>query len=206
MSSYKTISSFGPSNINSNPLGYCLVNKLESLFDNGTSSTNLSGPYNKNCQVFMSTVCANKWYDFCEKESNNTDTYYPNNIDTSCSPPTRSVGEILLYNTAARKYLTDVYGNCNLIQEPFDANVANSPIISYWSDPTKCMRIYEVDPLTIDKDEVMNKILEKPRIALDILVNIYYTARRKQTIDALKNTKLYELFQSQRFQNYLNSL
>ena len=33
--------------------------------------------------------------------------------------------------------------------------------------------VYEVNPKTIDSDPLMNKILANPRIAMDILKNIY---------------------------------
>ena len=66
-----------------------------------------------------------------------------------------------------------------------------------------CVPEYEVNHTTIDNDPVMNKILMNPRIAWDILVNIYNTAVNKGTITKLKGTKLYNLFQTVEFQTYI---
>ena len=82
--------------------------------------------------------------------------------------------------------------------EPFDPTVANSPMISYWtSNNQNLIPEYEVNPQTIDKDVVMDKILNKPDIAINILINIYNTMKRKNKLSLLKNTKLGTFYQSQ---------
>ena len=43
---------------------------------------------------------------------------------------------------------------------------------------------------TIDSDVIMDKILNKPIIALDILINIFNTMSREGTIGELQGTKL----------------
>ena len=93
--------------------------------------------------------------------------------------------------------------------EPFDPTVSGSPMVSFWSGQCNrhgnesCIPVYEVNPQTIDRDPVMNKILDKPIISWGLLVNIYNTAVRKKTIDSLKGTKIYNFFQSKPFQDYI---
>jgi hypothetical protein len=43
----------------------------------------------------------------------------------------------------------------------------------------------------------MDKILDKPDIAINILINIYNTMKRKNKLSLLKNTKLGTFYQSQ---------
>ena len=52
------------------------------------------------------------------------------------------------------------------------------------------------NPKTIDNDIVMDKILAKPQIAIDILINIYNNMKASNMIDDLKNTKLGNYFSS----------
>ena len=118
-----------------------------------------------------------------------------------------TAGEILIANTASKKYLSDMRGCC-LKYEPFDPTVSNSPMVSFWCGQCRngnetCIPVYEVNPKTIDNDPVMNKILDKPSISWGLLVNIYNTAVRKKTIDLLRGTKIYNFFQSKSFQDYI---
>jgi hypothetical protein len=85
--------------------------------------------------------------------------------------------------------------------EQFDPTVASSPLIAFWSgNGGSCIPIYAVDPKTIDQDPVMTKILNKPIIAWSVLVNIYNTAKRKNTLNNLKGTRIYKFFMSNQFQ------
>jgi len=114
--------------------------------------------------------------------------------DVACRGLT--AGEVLIHNTAARKYLVKMLG-AKKTYEPFDPNVATSPLISYWVPDNGCpitnacsVPVYAVDPKTIDSDTVMDKILAKPAIASDILINIYNTMKRMGNLKDLKGTKL----------------
>lgn len=199
-STYRPISQFGSNAYSpvNNPLTYCLNNNMDQMFLHGSSSYNL-GQHSKPCQSFLSDYCADKWDGFCEVASSNTSTEYPNNIksytgldDTILK--SMNAGQALVRNTASKKYLKSM-GNCKRKYEPFDPTVASSPMISYWvSDNSSytgdCVPVYAVDPTTIDNDVVMDKILSKPIIAIDILVNIYNTMKREGTISGLKGTKL----------------
>jgi hypothetical protein len=71
--------------------------------------------------------------------------------------------------------------------------VANSPLVRKLNYGNSYV-YYEVDPKTIDEDIVMDKILMKPEIALDLLVNIYNTMKRKKTLKELNDTKIGKFF------------
>ncbi len=200
MSAYANISSFG-SNAQSavnDPITYCMTNNLDSRFMHGGQSDTL-GTYSKSCQAYMGQYCAKGWDDFCEIASNNQNTYWPNNAqpcnqpsDTACKGLTS--GEYLVHNTAMEKYLVKM-GNCVAKFEPFDPTVASSPMVKYYrndgcSYSGRCVPEYGVDAKEIDKDPVMDKILARPVIAFDILVNIYNSMKRKGNLGGLKNTKL----------------
>lgn len=223
--SYAPLATFGscastsPSN---NPLTYCMTSELDNNFNHTIGQR--AGPYSGKCQQFMSDYCAQKWDGICEVASRNTNTQLPNTVKSSlcnvsgqgaCLGPgfgnQFTMGDILIRNTAAKKYLMAMSAQCGIKKEPFDPLVPNSPMITYW-DPTNCdgcysrgtcIQLYEVNPATIDNDVVMNKILSKPLIAMDILINIYNTAKAFGKFDKLKGTKLYAFFMSNYFQNII---
>jgi hypothetical protein len=114
-----------------------------------------------------------------------------------------NAGEILVRNTAARKYLQQM-GNCQLEYQPFDPTVPQSPLISTWTGSShgltdRCVPVYAVDPATIDKDPVMTKLLRKPEIGFDILVNIYNTMKRQGNLSSLHGTRLGQFYAESNF-------
>jgi hypothetical protein len=170
------------------------------------------GPYSKPCQMFMSDYCSNNWDGICEVASKNTNSNFPNTVmslecDKSIQGDQFTQGENLIRNTASKKYLSKMSSNCSLTYEPFDPMVPTSPMISSWhsegDESSSCVSVYEVDPVKIDNDPVMNKILTRPMIAIDILTNIYNWANRNNTYNNLKHTKLYKFFESKWFKQYL---
>jgi hypothetical protein len=201
-SSYKLAIDFGsnaysPSN---NPLSYCVSSTLDSKMNHG-SQANILEPEGRSCQLFMSEYCAEKWDGFCEVVSRNTNKSFPNNYNGVPMKNTvvmqgLTTGDVLVRNTAARKYLVKMH-NAHKIYEPFDPTVPTSPMISWWKEDGCCSGDcspgtpeFSVDPSSIDDDPVMNRILLDPKIAMDILINIYNSMKRKDTLHDLKNTKL----------------
>ena len=195
---YRPIASIG-SNMYSptnNPLTYCLGDTVDRNFLHGGAADTL-GQHSKHCQLFMSEYCAEGWDEICEYASLNNNIDYPNNFQlcngaSQVASKNTTAGEVLLRNTAARKYLVTM-GNCVKQYQPFDPNVAMSPLISSWSNGTgasRCIPVYAVDPSTIDQDIVMSKLLMKPQIAIDILTNIFNTMKRQNTLQHLEGTKL----------------
>lgn len=198
---YTSIKNFGPNAVSevNNPLTYCLTNDLDNAFIHGGQS-NVLRKDSRPCQLFLSDYCSQNWDHFCELGSQNTNISFPNGMQTpyGCAPPGTTQGDMLIRNTAERKYLIQMI-NGEQIFELFDPTVPNSPMISSWRPrgqqvggygQLNMAPIYSVNPDTIDNDIVMNKILEKPHIAHDILVNIYNTMKRLNTLERLKSTKL----------------
>jgi hypothetical protein len=195
MNSYSKISNIAPNTKfpSTNPLTYCTGNGLERGFTHGGQS-DIYGQYSKPCQLYVSEYCAQGWDEFCEVSSQNKSTQYPVNFNNcnqnlvACNNLTH--GEGLIRNTASRKYLVKMHNGIKKY-EPFDPNNPDSPMVTYWdNDGGNLIPEFEVDPKTIDKDVVMNKILAKPCIAFNILINIYNTMKRNNKINQLKNTKL----------------
>lgn len=199
MNTYKSISQFGSDShsLVNHPLSYCMGNNLNQRFLHGGHSDTF-GQDSKQCQLYMAQYCSKKWDSFCEIASKNNNGSFPNNVqgciyygDVPCKGLTS--GEILIHNTAAEKYLFKMHNSIEKF-EPFDPTVANSPLIRYWVNDCSYTRSsvpeYVVDPDKIDEDIVMNKILEKPIIAMNILVNIYNTMKRYGTLSKLRGTKL----------------
>lgn len=197
---YKNVSSFG-SNTDSpvnNPLTYCINNNMDSRFLHG-GHADIYGQHSRPCQLFLSQYCAEGWDGFCEYASKNTNTSFPDQYDNcngggvvACR--NLNAGDALIHNTAARKYLVKM-NNARQKFEPFDPTVPSSPMISYWvsdncSYSNPGIPEYAVDPKVIDNDIVMNKILAKPEIAAEILINIYNTMKRYGILSSLKNTKI----------------
>lgn len=204
--SYANIQEFAP-NINSStddPLTYCLGTSMDQRFLHG-SHADIYGQYSSQCQSYLGKRCADKWDDFCEVASADTSVNYPNSIalcNSSNGVPCRGMnaGDILVYNTAREKYLVAMHG-CKRKYEPFDPTIPTSPLISYWvSDKcdgyTNCIPEYEVKAEGLDEDPVMNKILAKPIIALDLLINMFNTMQRKGTLSSISSTKLGRFYAS----------
>ena len=191
---YANIKNIGPSVSNdavNDPVSYCINNTIDVSFQHGS---NKFGQHCLPCQVYMSKKCADNWDDVCEYISNNTNTSFPNNLQNSSKinetvNKNMNAGEILIRNTFSNKYLAEIY-NTNQITEPFDPLVPSSPLISYYKGD-KTLRVYNIPDVTlIDDDIVMNKVLDNPNIALDILDNIYNTMKRNGTLPSLQGTRL----------------
>lgn len=198
--SYRGIASFG-SNAYApvdHPLSYCMSTQMDNQFLHGSSSVTI-GANSKHCQEYMTQYCAENFDGFCEAASKNSCTDFPNQGqgctgkgDIACRG--MNLGEALIRNVAADRFLIQMSG-CHKAFQPFDPNVPNSPMVASWRSDVcgytnACVPVYAVDPETIDKDDVMNKVLQNPRIAEDILVNIYNTMKRMGTLGRLKGTKL----------------
>ena len=200
---YSNIKSFGPTEVSmmDNPISYCIGTNISQQFDHGSSAIQIDGQNSKPCQSYLSDYCAVGWDGFCEFASNNKGYSWPNNIGACCSSiagANLTSGEVLVRNTASKKYLVAM-ADCYQKFEPFDPTVANSPMISYWvpgpnNYSNSCTPTYRVDPKIIDKDVVMDKILSNPKIAIDILKNIYYTMSSDGSIKQLDNTKIGKFF------------
>lgn len=191
--SYSSISNFGSgTSVEKNPLTYCMIDGLDRGFlHGGYASENLSME-SKNCQEFISEKCSKKWDGFCEISTENKRENVPmQNTNFLNSNIKLTLGESLLVKTAEKKYLIRMNNGIKK-EQLFDPMNASSAKITYWEQEMngKMIPEYSVNPKTIDTDPVMNKILRNPRIAANLLINIFNTMKRYGTLRELKGTKL----------------
>ena len=199
---YKKINNFGrneQSPVN-DPISYCMPTN-DNYFIHGPQSWKIIDNA-KNCQAYLSEYCSQGWDGFCEVVSHNDKLNVVNNIDinSTYTNPNLTAGDILVRNTAARKYLVSM-GMCAKKVVQFDPLVPSSPNVYFWvKDGTNifnnsdCEPMFAVDPVDIDNDPVMMKILKKPIIAADILQNIFTNMKSDGSIAKLNGTRLGQYF------------
>jgi hypothetical protein len=210
MSNYISISNFGTIKRNlpiNDPITYCNVDAMESGFLHGGVGM-LLNKNSKECKLYMSDYCSKNWDSVCENNSQNREPYIHNlKCDENDNTPPLTRGDILVRDTAERKYLVSFSNKCRIVSSNFDPTVSNSPVISWitndGSNDMLCYKKYSVKPENLDNDIVMNKILEKPWIALDIIINIYKTMKKNNSYNTLQGTKLYKFFESDNFKKTL---
>jgi hypothetical protein len=190
MSNYKQILDFGSNSEINNPLTYCMNINMNHKFLHGSSSNNY-GQYSVHCQNFLSDYCSEKWDDFCQVASEDT------NFIDSCG---LTAGETLIKETAEKKYIVDVLG-CKKIERPFDPNVAASPLISYWvskedesvihtEDNNIGTSVYDINTSSIDNDIIISYLVEKPYIAPNVLIGLYKVIKQKNELSKISETIL----------------
>lgn len=200
---YKNIQNFANNLISddTNPAYLCVNDTLSQKFLNGTNPV-ITGQTSKQCQMYMSDYCSQNFDSICELASQNTNMTYPNELvfgsinGRPYNLKGLTSGEILIRNTACKKYLVAM-GNCKPKLIPFDPTVASSPLVMSWdnsSGENNCNPQFMVKPEDIDNDIVMNKLIQKPTIALDLLINIYNNHKRVGTLNKLDNTNLGKFF------------
>ncbi len=195
---YQQLLTFGASPVNAlpvynnDPLTYCIGNNASQRFNHGSHAVTF-GQNSKPCQVYMANRCAQNWDGVCEyAASKRANEEYGQVADVMFAGNYQSIGlspgDVLLKNTAEDRFRVNML-NCELKTEPFNPVNPSSPYISYYVGQ-QCIPQFAVDPSTIDNDIVMNKILDNPKIAKQLLVNIKNTMTRDGTFHLLKGTRL----------------
>ena len=174
-----------------NSLQYCFGNKSDSIMMFGHGPLNDS----RTAQVYSANYCSKNWDRICEITSMDNDT---NVINLMKPNTTRRLtrGQILIRNTAVVKYMVGISGAVKKREYLYPED-SSSPIVTYWSPKNDLypMRTeFSVDPYNIDSDPVMNKILEQPQIAIDILDSIHNNMKRTNKLEQLNGTKLGNFF------------
>lgn len=205
----------GDDNDINNPLTYILPNELDSNFLHG-SGAGLYDRYSKNGQIFAADYCANNWNGVCDLLS--LDQQYAANsfpLAKGFGGTSAHVysGDILIGNTCRTKYLLQVldkYGQTPVkpIISPYNPIQSDGYNISYY--PDGCVPVYGIkDPKNLDNDPVMQRLLSRPMLAPDVLVNIFNTHTRMGKMKDLLGTNLYKFFKSNYFkqmkQNMMSS-
>lgn len=210
---YQNIKSFGyqvKGLAVNNPLSYCLSSGMDNSFMHGGHAGKILNRETKPCQSYISEYCSNNWDEYCELESKNN-SRLSNALNSEQNTLNATIGltagEVLIYNTASKKYIIRREGSCKLVSTQFDPTVASSPMYNEWvssggicftgcgEDGGDCVPVYGVNPSTIESDPLMNKILNKPAIALDILKKIYVDMKKEKTLFQLKGTRLGSFFE-----------
>lgn len=209
--SYKKLIKFGSTASNSlpvysnDPLTYCLGTDLSQTFNHGSNASQY-GQGSKECQAFLSSRCAARWDAICDYAARDKDDTRPV-VDTLSASVTGdkiqglTPGELLLRNVAKKRFLVAMK-NCELKCEPFQPINPSSVSIKYWSG-NNCCPTYAVDPLTIDSDVVMHRLLDKPYVAPDVLTNIRKTMGEYGLMSRLEGTRLGDFFKSDSFKQLL---
>jgi hypothetical protein len=191
-----------------NPMTYCISPNTDRQFTYGSHAKNL-GEDSRQCQSYLADYCSQRWDVFCEAASQNTKPTFIQ--DNGFNITELTGGELLIRNTASNKYLVTMV-NAHKQYEPFDYTVASSPMISFWVQDDfhkKMIPIYEIDPnniQTLDADPVMNRLLAKPKIGLDILDGIRKTMKKKNTLSQLRGTRLGEFYSTNPYFSSLGGL
>lgn len=205
--SYQKLVTFGSSLVNNlpiynnDPMTLCLGTDINQPFNHGSNGA-IYGQNSPECQIYLSQRCAKNWDGLCEYAVDDrlNPPEYAIRADTLGQGMNGIIGlspsDILVRNTAMEKYRISMNGgqNCRLKTEQFDPINPSSPYMSYYVGD--CVPEFAVDPTNIDSDPVMNKLLDNPKIGMQILKNIYNTMRRKGTLSALKGTRLGNFYES----------
>lgn len=213
---YRQLSDFAPdiqNDYSADPLFYCSTDTMDSQFLHG-SQGRINGRYSLHCSQFLAARCAENWDQVCEAMSKDSETRYPS-LATSLTLYGKdqcglTYGEALVRDSAYKKYKVQSV-NCNLMCEPFDPTVANSPLVCFEQKtacsggPTsgdfcsgdveggQCFSMFMISKeqaKVLDNDPIMNKILAKPKIASELLEKIYNTMSDNGTLYLLRGTKL----------------
>lgn len=202
--SYGKILEFGNSFNNSlpifsnDPITSCVGSEPMQRFNNG-------GAYGQNspeCQILLAQRCSGMWDGACETASRQNGSLYSKNVpvysDGSSSRGMDS-GDLMIRNTAMEKYRINMRTNphgshaCKLFTTQFNSLNPASPFMTYYVGD--CMGDYAVNPATIDKDPVMNKILDNPPMFMPLLNNIRQTMARNGSLHFLQGTRLGKFFE-----------
>lgn len=175
----------------SNPLTYAIMPTFNTCFLHGSSSTNLlKTPYSPASSNYMAERCSDVYDGFCEGYVKmNTDTAWPNvaaidnltlNIAKGYLKIKTTVGQNMIRNAAERRFLT--YSGVSKFVEPFDPNVANSPLVTRYSSTYNIGTIgYQNldDPSAIDNDQLMMAVCDNWPACFDVLTKIYIGYKQK---------------------------
>lgn len=161
------------------PVASSVYKDIDSDFDIGEMAINY-GPRTKKSMLFMADKCSKKWDGACEFLSRNEDSNAICNQARISSPlfrrvnapGTQTIGDILVENSAVRRFCD--LSSCAVTSEPYDPTNPYSVWTKQYGccGSTVCMPVC-MPPDEPDKDILLNKVLDKPHLHLDLLINMY---------------------------------
>lgn len=204
MASYIKYSNFCPQYTSSqNPYVLSLMSDVDKSFEMGDQGATY-GPKYKNSQLLIGQYIAShatNWDMICEIASTlegvgATLCFNPTKRILSEEEMTMNYGEIFLTTAAYMKYAR--FQGCKVIMFPYDPTNPSSPcVMDIVPDYTNSapMAIFDgINTDEIDKDVLMDKLLEKPYVFYRILLSIYSTAKNNKK--DLSKTKLGKFFEN----------
>jgi hypothetical protein len=201
---YRTNLTFAPHLPVQSPLYQVFNSEGTSSFSHGYDAVDISKS-SKTYRNYISDQCSQQWSDVCQvvfNEKAQPFSYYKGDYE-AIEYNNLTSGDLILRSTAEKKYIHMVDSKCEIEITKFNNQVPGSPYTSNFSN--NCKKIYYVDPSNVDHDPVMNNLLQKPIVAMDVLKSIYETAKSKNTLNKFKGTKLGAFFETTNFQMALCS-
>lgn len=199
---YAQISKFG-ANLNPkltlDPVGASIYKDVNSSFDIGDTAV-LYGPKHENSQLYMAEKCSKNWDGACEYLSrDNTDTNCNSGkigsplFSTLLPPGKANIGDYLVENASVRRFCD--LSSCSVSQSPYDYTNPNSPMVSSYGccGMSECLPVC-MPPENPDQDILMNKVLDKPDVHMDLLVNMYRNVMRNNLRSKYANTRIGYVF------------
>lgn len=196
---YARIATFGQLNpvLRTDPVGYSIYKDIDSSFDIGPTSR-LFGPEQPNSQLYMAEKCAKNWDGACELLSRNNDGTKCNAgkvespLFKTPSPPGMTIGDFLVENAAVLRFCD--MSSCKMTHESYNPMDPSSPFVTSYSGDgySECLPVCK-PPENPDADVLLNKVLNKPHLHVDLLVNMYRNVS-KQERDKYANTRLGMIF------------
>jgi len=171
----------------------------DASFDIGAMAY-LYGPTKLNSQLYMAEKCSKNWDGACEFLSRNQDTSKPNSgkiaspLFKNVQPPGKeTIGDFLVENASVRRFCD--LSSCMIRQEQFDPTNPNSVWISSYGccGESECLPVC-LPPENPDEDILLNKVLDKPDLHIDLLVNMYKNVKKRGTRDNYKNSRIGHIF------------
>lgn len=200
---YVPIAKFGASMnpvMSIDPVAASIYKDPDSDFDIGEMAIRY-GPRTRESMLYMADRCAKNWDGACEFLSRNRDNNVVCNQARISSPLFRrlnppgseTIGDILVENTAVRRFCD--LSSCAVTSEPYDPTNPRSAWVKQYGccGTTTCLPVC-MPPDDPDNDIVLNKVLDKPDLHLDLLVNMYKNVNRTGMRNKFANNRVGRIF------------
>ena len=182
------------------PVAASIYRDVDSSFDIGETAVRY-GPRAKESMLYMAQRCAANWDGACEFLSRNEDTAGVCNqakvvspLFPRINPPgSQSIGDILVENAATQRFCD--LSSCSIRSEPYDPTNPRSVMVNqYGCCGTQTCLPMCMPPTDPDNDLLLNKLLDKPQLHLDLLLNMYRNANARNLRAAYASTRIGRVF------------
>lgn len=195
---YAKYQNFAPTlshELRTDPQAWSLYDDIDSLFDIGPVAYHHYGPQSLTSQTFMAQKCAGNFDESCEFLACDK-TIIESNVGkvmatqfTSC-PNGTTIGDALVGNSSQRRFCD--LGQCTNIPELFNPLDPSSPVIN----KIVCGEQTDIvcrPPSNPDQDILLNKVLDRPDMHVDILLNMHRNSKNDR--DKFVGTRIGRLFE-----------